>query len=75
MKKLILAIAAATALGGCVAVPVHDAGYGGFYGPAVGIHVAPPPVVFYGNSYRGNYYRGNHRGNHYRGRHGHRHYR
>lgn len=54
MKKLILAVAAVAALGGCIAVPVHDAGYGGYYGPTVGIHVAPPPVVYYGHghSYR-----------------------
>ncbi len=66
MKKLILAVAAMAALGGCIAVPVHDAGYGGYYGPAVGIHVAPPPVVFYGNSYRGHSYRGGHGHRHYR---------
>ncbi|HET9403400.1 MAG TPA: hypothetical protein VFO57_02330 [Burkholderiales bacterium] len=66
MKTLILAVAAVTVLGGCIAVPVHDSGPGGYYGPSVGIHVAPPPVVFYGHSYRGS---------HYRGRTGHRHYR
>ncbi len=47
MKKLILAVAAATALGGCVAVPVS--GPGAYYGPrapSAGIYVAPPPVVF-----------------------------
>jgi hypothetical protein len=60
MKKLILAVVAVAALGGCIAVPVHDAGYGGYYGPAVGIHVAPPPV-YYG---RGHSHHRQHR--HYR---------
>jgi hypothetical protein len=54
MKKLILAVAAATVLGGCVAVPVYDSGPGAYYGapaPAVGVYVAPPPVYF-GGTYR-----------------------
>jgi hypothetical protein len=42
MKKLILAVAALAALGGCIAVPVSDAGP-----PRVGVYVTPP-VVFYG---------------------------
>lgn len=54
MKKLILAVAAATALGGCVAVPVYDSGPGAYYGPrgpSVGVFVAPP-AVYFGNPYR-----------------------
>ena len=61
MKKLILAVAAVTALGGCIAVPVQDYGPGAYYGPgvpSVGVYVAPPPVYF------GRPYRGRHR--HYR---------
>ena len=49
MKKLILAVAAATALGGCIAVPVSDSGP-----PRVGVYVTSP-VVFYGGYYRGGY--------------------
>ena len=61
MKKLILAVAAATTLGGCIAVPVYGPGPGAHYGPrppAIGIYAAPP-VVYYGNPYRGHhrYYR------------------
>ena len=55
MKKLILAVAAIAALGGCIAVPVHDSGYGAYYGaPRVGVVIAPPPVYF-GGAYRGHY--------------------
>jgi hypothetical protein len=58
MKKLILAVAAATALGGCIAVPVHDSGPGAYYygprGPSVGVYIAPPPVYF-GSPYRRQY--------------------
>jgi hypothetical protein len=57
MKKLILAVAAVAALGGCIAVPVYDSGPGAYYGPrppAVGVYVAPPPV-YYGGPYRHHY--------------------
>ncbi|MDH3281526.1 MAG: hypothetical protein OEQ18_10410 [Gammaproteobacteria bacterium] len=61
MKKLILAVVAAVALAGCIAVPVYDSGPGAYYGPpspAIGVYVAPP-AVYYGNRYR-------HRHRHYR---------
>jgi hypothetical protein len=54
MKKLILAVSAVAALGGCVAVPVYDSGPGAYYSapsPGVGIYVAPP-ALYFGNSYR-----------------------
>lgn len=55
MKKLILAVTAVTALGGCVAVPVYDSGPRGYYGPPsprIGVYVAPP-ALYFGHSYRG----------------------
>ncbi|MEK6592900.1 MAG: hypothetical protein AABZ67_07415 [Pseudomonadota bacterium] len=60
MKKLILAVSAATVLGGCVAVPVYDSGPGAYYGPpapSVGVYVAPPPLLYFGNTYRRHHYR------------------
>ena len=55
MKKLILAVSAATVLGGCVAVPVYDSGPGAYYSaPAPVIRVYPPsvPALYFGYSYR-----------------------
>lgn len=59
MKRLILAVAAAVVLGGCIAVPVYDSDPGGYYGPptaAIGVYVAPP-VVRYGRPHRHHHHR------------------
>lgn len=55
MKKLILAMLAATALGGCVAVPVYEPAPAVYYSaPAVRVYPAPP-VVYYRYSHRHHY--------------------
>ncbi len=52
----VLAVIAAMALGGCVAVP---------YGPGPGVYVAPPAAVYYrGHVHRHHYHR--HHYHHYR---------
>lgn len=59
MEKLILAVVAAMALGGCIAVPVYGPGPGAYYGPrppAIGVYVAPP-AVYYGNPFRHHHHR------------------
>lgn len=58
MKKLILAVLAATALGGCVAVPVYEPAPAVYYSvpaPVVRVYPAPPPVVYYRYSHRHHY--------------------
>ncbi|MCC6532594.1 MAG: hypothetical protein IT531_08605 [Burkholderiales bacterium] len=45
-KTLLLAAIAALALGGCVAVPVYDAG------PAGGYYYGPPATFSFGYTYR-----------------------
>lgn len=50
VKKLILAVAAATVLGGCVAVPVYEPAPAVYYSapaPVVRVYPAPPPAVHY----------------------------
>lgn len=60
MKKLILAVAAATVLGGCVAVPVYEPAPAVYYSapaPVVRVYPAPPPVVHYRYHRHHRYYR------------------
>lgn len=50
MKKLMLAVLAATVLAGCVAVPVYEPTPAVYYSapaPVVRVYPAPPPVVHY----------------------------
>ena len=60
MKTLLIAALASLALGGCVAVPVYDAGYGPAYGPPA---VVVRPYVYGGYSNYGGrgYYGGPYR--------------
>ena len=57
MKKILLPLLAILGLGGCVAVPVSDAGY-------TPVYVAPPAVVVRPSFYYG-HYRGGRGGHHH----------
>lgn len=58
MKILILAVLAALALAGCVAVPVYEPAPAVYYSaPVVRVYPAPPPVVHYRYHRHHRYYR------------------
>lgn len=58
MKKTILAVLSASALAGCVAVPVHEPAPAVYYSapaPVVRVYPAPPPAVYYRYPHRHHY--------------------